>query len=116
MSLVVAYFNGEPVTIHLTSNLGDTAVALLVAGNEKGYSCWSSYLAWWKALTTSNDRGMKKFDFGGIDIENNPNVYRFKAGMGGREKNHIGVFEAYTNPVVKNLFRVAEKVYIKIKK
>ncbi|MFC1634157.1 lipid II:glycine glycyltransferase FemX [Planctomycetota bacterium] len=116
MSLVVAYFNGEPVTVHLTSHLGDTAVALLVAGNEKGYSCWSSYLAWWKALTTSNDKGMKQFDFGGIDIENNPNVSRFKAGMGGREKSRIGVFEGYTNFVVKGIFRKADMIYKKLKR
>lgn len=115
MSLVVAYYDGEPVAVHVTSHLGDTAIALLVAGNEKGYSCWSSYLAWWKALTISNDRGMKQFDFGGIDFENNLNVSRFKAGMGGQEKSHIGVFEAYTNFIVKGIFRKADLVYKKLR-
>ena len=116
MSLIMAYYDGEPVAVHVTSNLGDTAVALLVAGNEKGYSCWSSYLAWWKALTASNDKGMKPFDCGGIDFENNPNVSRFKAGMGGQEKSRIGVFEAYTNFVVKGVFRNANTIYKKLKK
>lgn len=114
MSLIVAHFDGEPVTVLVTSNLGDTAIALLVASNEKGYSCGSSYLAWWKALTASNDRGMKKFDFGGIDFENNPNVSRFKAGMGGEESFYIGVFEAYTNSIVKSVFRKADMIYTKL--
>lgn len=116
MSLFVAYFEDDPVTVHVTSSLGDTAIALLVASNEKGYSCWSSYLTWWKALMASKDKGMKKFDLGGIDFENNLNVSRFKAGLGGQEKSHIGAFEAYTNTVVKNLFRMAEKVYVKMKR
>ena len=116
MSLVVAYFEGEPVTVHITSYLGDTAIALLVASSEKGYTCWSSYLTWWKALTVAKNKGMKQFDFGGIDFENNLNVSRFKAGMGGEEKTHLGAFEAYTNAIVKNLFRAAEKVYTKIKR
>lgn len=115
MSLVVASFEGEPVTVHVASHLGDTTIALLVAGNEKGYTCNSSYLAWWKVLTTANDRGMKQIDFGGIDFENNLNVSRFKAGMGGEEKSHIGVFEAYTNFVVKGIFRKADMIYSKLR-
>lgn len=116
MSLIVAYFDGEPVTVHVTSNLGDTAIALLVASSEKGYTCWSSYLAWWKALTASDGKGMKKYDLGGIDFEGNPAVSRFKAGIGGEKQFHIGTFEAYTNSVVRNIFRMAEKVYRMVKK
>ncbi len=115
MSLVVASFEGEPVTVHVASHLGDTTIALLVAGNEKGYTCNSSYLTWWKVLTTANEKGMKQIDFGGIDFENNLNVSRFKAGMGGEEKFHIGVFEAYTNFVVKGIFRKADKIYSKLR-
>lgn len=116
MSLVVASFEGEPVTVHVASHLGDTAIALLVAGNARGYSCNSSYLAWWKVLTTANEKGMRQIDFGGIDFENNLNVSRFKAGMGGEEKSHIGVFEAYTNFVVKGIFRKADMIYTKLKR
>lgn len=116
MNVIVAYLNGEPVTVHVTSNLGDTAIALSVAANEKGYSCWSSYLAWWKALTISNEMGMKKYDFGGVNFESNPTVSRFKAGMGGEEQFHIGAFDAYTNFVVKGIFRKVDMLYAKIKK
>lgn len=116
LSLVVASFEGEPVTVHIASHLGDTSIALLVASNAKGYTCNSSYLAWWKVLTTANDRGMKQIDFGGIDFENNLNVSRFKAGMGGEEKSHIGVFEAYTNFVVKSIFRKADMIYTKLRR
>ena len=111
MSPVVVCLNGEPVAVHLTSNLGDTAIALLVAASDQGYSCWSSYLAWWKALTISNERGMKKYDFGGIDFEKNPSVSRFKAGMGGEEQFHIGAFDAFKSSVTRNAFRIGEKIY-----
>lgn len=116
MNVIVAYYHGQPVTAHVTSNLGDTAILLLVASSEKGLACGSSYLVWWKAVTASNRLGMKNYDVGGIDFENNVTVSRFKAGMGGDECSHIGAFEAYTSSMAKNIWRAAEKVYRLIKK
>lgn len=116
MNVIVAYYHGQPVTAHVTSNLGDTAILLLVASSEKGLACGSSYLVWWKAVTASNRLGMKYYDVGGIDFENNVTVSRFKAGMGGYECSHIGAFEAYSSLRVKSIWRVADKVYRLIKR
>lgn len=116
MNITIAYFDGEPTAVHLASNLGDTSVVLLAASNEKGLACGASYLVWYKGAIAALNAGMKWYDLGGIDPDKNPNVYQFKSRMGGDEALHIGAFEAYANPLVKRLWRMAEKAYTLIKR
>ena len=115
MNVIVAYQNGEPVTTHVTSNLGDTGLLLLVASNGKGFECGSSYLAWWRAVTNCESRGMKKYDVGGVDFRHNPTVSEFKAGLGGEDCRYIGAFEACDDWYTKLKWRIAEKAYNYIK-
>ena len=116
MNIIVAYSDGEPVAAHLASNLGDTGVVLLAASNEKGLACGSSYLIWYKGAVSALNAGMKWYDLGGIDPDNNPTVYQFKARMGGEDVLHIGAFEAYSNLGAKSIWRATEKIYRLIKK
>lgn len=111
INVIVAYYNGEPVTAHATSNLGDTGILLLVASNEKGLACHSSYLAWWRAIGASHRAGIKNYDVGGIDFENNTTVSQFKAGMGGEEAFHIGTFEACSGSCARAAWRLTENIY-----
>ncbi len=116
MDVILAYCDGEAVTAHATSNLGDSGVLLLAASNEKGLTCHSAYLAWWRAVGASCRAGMKYYDVGGIDFENNTTVSQFKAGMGGRETSHIGAFDACSNLYAKMTWRLIDKLYRKLKK
>ncbi|HUV63791.1 MAG TPA: peptidoglycan bridge formation glycyltransferase FemA/FemB family protein [Sedimentisphaerales bacterium] len=116
MSLVVAYLDGEPVSVHVSTNLGDSGILLLAASSEKGYECSASYVAWWKAVLISKSRGMKKYDVGGVDFEHDPGISRFKAGMGGEECSYIGAFEACTNAAVENVWAMSERAYRVLKR
>lgn len=116
MNFIVACYENEPVSVHLSSHLGDTGVALLVASNEKGLDCGSSYLIWWKACIAAKNAGMKRFDLGGIDPNNNPGSYRFKSQISGQEYRCIGAFDACSSLPVKMAWRASEKVYNLIKK
>lgn len=111
MRLIMAYCDGVPVSAHLTSNLGDSAVFLLGGSSEEGLARRASYLSWWRAITFSNQMGMKRYDVGGVDFEKNPTVSRFKAGIGGNDVLYIGAFEACTRPSIKALWRAAEGIY-----
>lgn len=115
MNIIVVHFHGEPVAAHLASNLGDTAVVLLAATNELGLACGSSYLIWYKGAVAAGLAGMKLYDLGGVDPDNNPNVYKFKSRMGGKESFHIGAFEAYGSISAKTTWRMAEKIYRMVK-
>lgn len=116
MNIIVAYYEGEPVSAHLASNLGGTSVVLLAASNKHGLSCGSSYLIWYRGAISALNAGMEWYDLGGIDPDSNPNVYQFKSRMGGEEALHIGMFEACSSGIVKNVWRVAEKVHRLLKK
>jgi lipid II:glycine glycyltransferase (peptidoglycan interpeptide bridge formation enzyme) len=116
MNFIVAYYENEPVSVHLASHLGDTGVALLVASNEKGLECGSSYLIWWKACIAAKNAGMRRLDLGGIDPDNNPGGYRFKSQISRQEYCCIGAFDACSSLPVKMAWRASEKVYNIIKK
>jgi hypothetical protein len=111
MCLTVGYRRDEPVTVHVTSNLGATGVFLLSASSQDGYECRASYLAWWRAITRSSDVGMKNYDTGGIDFTKAPDIARFKAGIGGNETFHIGTFEAYVDKRASIIWSVSKRLY-----
>jgi len=116
MNVVMAYDDGEPLTVDVTSNLGDTAVGIFQASSQKGLKLGSSYLVWWHALLAAKRAGMKRYDLGGVDPDKNPNVYQFKARMGGEDAYYVGAFEATTNTIIKNMWHIGEKIYRIIKK
>ena len=111
MNVIAAFYQGQPVTVLVTSTMGDTGVVLLVASSEKGLECCSSYLAWWRAITACLSKGMKRFDVGGVDFEKNPTVLQFKAGIGGTDCCYIGAFEAFDSSLARIRWRIAEKAY-----
>ena len=110
-TVLIAYYDGQPVTAHATTHLGNTAVPILTASNETGLRYRTSYLLWWKAYLMAKDLGLEYYDLGGIDPDKNPKGYLFKKRMGGEETFHIGTFEAYTNPRILSLWHFAEKCY-----
>ena len=116
MNVIVAHYEGKPTSALLASNLGDTAIVLLAASNETGLKCGSSYFVWYRGAISALNSGMKWYDLGGIDPDNNPNVYQFKSRMGGDEFFHIGAFDAYGSTHVKIIWHICDKIYRHIKK
>jgi len=114
--ILVAYYDGRPVTAYATTHFGNTAVPIIWASNKTGLECGSPYLVLWRAYLSAKSLGMKYYDLGGIDKEGNPNGYLFKKRMGGAEQFHIGTFEAYKSSAARNILAMAEKVYKKFKK
>lgn len=115
MNIIVAYCDDEPVSALLVSHLGDTSVVLLATSNEKALACGASYLIWYRGAVSAFRAGMRLYNLGGIDPDNNPNVYQFKSRMGGEEAFHIGAFEACSSGTVKAVWHIGDKVYQRIK-
>jgi lipid II:glycine glycyltransferase (peptidoglycan interpeptide bridge formation enzyme) len=111
LNFVAAYCDGEPVSVHVGSNLGTTGVALLAATDEKGLACGASYLVWWKACVAAKNAGMKQYDLGGIDPEKDPGCYQFKSHISRQESVSIGAFEAYSSLPVRAVWHASMKVY-----
>ncbi len=99
----------EDAAGHIGSELGHTSVYLLGASNDVGRRTKASYLLQWHVLVRAKRAGLGVYDLGGIDVESNPGVYRFKSGMGGVELDIAGPFERVSRGWRGSLVRAAER-------
>lgn len=111
----LASHEGNVVAGHLGAYHGDTAVYLLGAATEAGLRLNASYLLQWQVIQHAQSRGCIWYDLGGVDPEQNPDVFRFKSRMGGRDVSAPGPYEAGST-ARRWIVRHAEAVYRKIKK
>jgi hypothetical protein len=100
---------------HIGAYHGDTAVYLLGAANESGLKTNASYLLQWRVIEYSKERGCNWYDLGGIDPEANPDVYRFKARIGGLDVLAPGPYESGASARRKFL-QITESLYRMIRK
>ena len=103
--------DGVPVAGHVSSALGQSKVFLFGASTPEGNRHKASYLLQWDALTAARSRGMKWYDLGGIDPDENEGVYRFKARMSGIDVTAPGPFELLPDGARAWVTRAAEWVY-----
>lgn len=110
MKIMVCKYEGEPVSSAVFSGIGDTGIYLLGATGHKGMKTKGSYLLQWRAVQWFKEKGCRWYDLGGINPENNPGVYHFKAGLSGRDVCHIGPYEVCNRPLSSLLVRWGEGV------
>jgi lipid II:glycine glycyltransferase (peptidoglycan interpeptide bridge formation enzyme) len=89
MQIFVATFEKEPIGALVCSLLGEQAIYLLGATNEKARDLKAAYLLQWRAMMWFKEHGAKSYDLGGIDEIKNPGGYHFKTGFGGVEAIQI---------------------------
>jgi lipid II:glycine glycyltransferase (peptidoglycan interpeptide bridge formation enzyme) len=109
--IIICYSEGKPITVHVTTHYGNTALPIITANNEAGLKLGSSYIVWWKAFVEAKTLGMEYYDLGGIDKVANPQGYQFKKHLGGDEIFHIGSYEICKNEFMRVLWRNAERAY-----
>ncbi|MBA2919038.1 peptidoglycan bridge formation glycyltransferase FemA/FemB family protein [Sphingomonas sp. MAH-20] len=107
--LHLAWQGDELVAGHVGTYTGDTAVYVLGANTPAGRDVRASYFLQWQVIEYAKSRGITFYDLGGIDPRANPDVYHFKARMGGREVAHAAQWELATGLVAPPLVRLAEK-------
>jgi hypothetical protein len=103
--------DGEDAAGRMDSPLGDGCINLLAATNDAGRSTKAAYLAQWQSLLEAKRRGCLWYDLGGIDPEANPDVYRFKRGVGGVDVTAPGPFEMKPSGVRGRVALHAESLY-----
>ena len=94
MVTFLARKDGEPIGALVCSLLGDTAIYLLGATNEKARELKASYFLQWQAMLWLKQRGATVYDLGGIDPEANPGGYHFKSGFGGNDVTQLPTYAA----------------------
>jgi lipid II:glycine glycyltransferase (peptidoglycan interpeptide bridge formation enzyme) len=77
--------DGEAVGSLVCSLIGETALYVLGATNERARELKAAYFLQWQALTHLKARGALGYDLGGANPVTNPGGHHFKKGFGGPE-------------------------------
>jgi lipid II:glycine glycyltransferase (peptidoglycan interpeptide bridge formation enzyme) len=97
------YYSGA-----IVSSLGTMGYYLFGATNGKGLENKGSYLVQWRVLELLKEHGCRTYDLNGINPEENPTTYMYKARLGGKnrkELEEIGMFEAASDPISRGVVR-----------
>jgi len=89
MRILICQDKGAPVAGLVTSAMGDSAIYLLGATNDEGLKAQGAYLLQWTMIKWLKENGIRWYDLGGIDPEQNPGVYSFKRGFSGADLTQI---------------------------
>ena len=114
--VLLCYYEGECIAGHISSQLGNTAVNLFRANSEVALQLRAAYRLQWEGVRYAKEAGLKWYDLGGIDPDNNPGVYAFKKGMGGIDTTAPGPFEYYPGRLKKTLIFRGEQMYRYLKR
>ena len=95
----LATHKGQVVAGYVGSLVGDTAVYLLGATDDRGLEYRAGYWLQWQVMRVARDKGMQWYDLNGFDRLTTPEVSRFKSRMGGREVIANGPVEIGTGLV-----------------
>ena len=111
LKIFIAYKDNIPIASAIGTAIGNTGIYLLGASNESGMKNKASYLLQWEMIKWLKQKGCQRYDLGGINLDENPGVYKFKSGITEREVFGIGTFETYKSRISKKIVSLGE--YIK---
>jgi hypothetical protein len=108
MVVHLAWHENELVAGHIGSFAGDTVVYLLGASTAKGRELRASYLLQWNVIEYAISNGNSCYDLGGIDQNENPNVYRFKKRLNGQHVTEVGPYEFAPGRLTERVLQLVE--------
>ncbi|MEK7747362.1 MAG: peptidoglycan bridge formation glycyltransferase FemA/FemB family protein, partial [Elusimicrobiota bacterium] len=85
--------DGRPAALRACAMLGEKAVDLLAASDEKGRRLYASYALLWELLRECRARGVREYDLGGADPDAAKGVYDFKKGTGASFTRTLGEWD-----------------------
>lgn len=113
LSSILDYFNkdliyyecrdeeGKLIAIRAIAVVGSTGWDLLAASNNVARKQYANYAIIWKLLSDLSNNGVTICDMGGVDPTNNPGVFNFKKGLGGKKIDYLGEYEWANIPLLK---------------
>jgi hypothetical protein len=104
----LAQKEGQSIAALVCSLIGETAICLFAAANEKARELHAANFLQWQAMLWLKEHGALQYDLGGIDPESNPGGYHFKSGMGGDEASQLPPCSISRSSVSEALMRGAE--------
>lgn len=101
-SLIMAYYEDEPIAGGITLVYGDKAWAMYGGAANVHTNLKAYYGLNYQRMLWANERGAKYFDFFGIPVKREPGaklygLYQFKKSFGGEEYDFIGEYDLVVN-------------------
>ncbi|MBD3376285.1 peptidoglycan bridge formation glycyltransferase FemA/FemB family protein [candidate division KSB1 bacterium] len=116
MKIMLGKYKNETICALISSSLGNTGIYLLGATSNSGLKYNGSNLLQWEMIKYLKENNIYFYDLGGINPEKNPGVYNFKkrlAGKKGRDIQHIGTYNYYSNKLNEIFLYFVNKLYSK---
>ncbi|MFH1744752.1 MAG: peptidoglycan bridge formation glycyltransferase FemA/FemB family protein [bacterium] len=110
IKLYLAEYEGRIIAGTIISFFGDTATYIHGASSNKYRNIMAPYLLQWQAIMDAKNKGIKYYDFFGIDEKKWPGVTRFKKGFGGQEVKYSGTYDIVFDNFWYNVYRVGRWV------
>ncbi len=100
----VAHYEDKPVACAMVNFYEDTATYLHGGSDEKYKNLMAPQLLHWEIIKIAKSRGIKFYDWWGIDEKRWPGITRFKRGFGGKELCAPGTFDLPINKFLYKLY------------
>jgi peptidoglycan pentaglycine glycine transferase (the first glycine) len=116
--LFLAEYQGQVIAATLALLYGDKVWYLYGASSNNHRNVMPNYLLQWSMITWAKENNCSLYDFRGVPgelTEDNPlyGLYRFKKGFNGDFTEFMGEYDLVFDPLMYNLWNVAEPIYYK---
>lgn len=106
--LLIAFYNGEPLTAWLLLNFKDTLYYPYGGSSKSHPEVMANNLVAWEAIKMGKKLGLKKFDMWGADFKHG--FHKFKQGYGGQLVEYIGTYDLVFNWPIYLIFTFIDKL------
>ena len=113
MKVLMAYYNGEPISGVIPIMYGNKTWYLYGASSNEHRNLMPNYLLQWEMIKIALNRKSDIYDFRGVPgiADDSNGLYRFKKGFGAEYTEFVGEVYMPFKPLIYKLYKISEKVF-----
>jgi lipid II:glycine glycyltransferase (peptidoglycan interpeptide bridge formation enzyme) len=108
--------NGETIALRAYARWGDQAFDLLAAASPLARKVYASHGLLWRLFNDCFEKGIRRYDLGGVEPSKNKGVFDFKKGTGADLFAYLGEWEvsspSWAKSVANCVLRLKQKVKV----
>ncbi len=110
IDLYLAFFENTPIAAHIVGFFRDFGYYLHGASSREHRKVMGPHRLHWKIIKDLKQKGLKYYDFWGIDKEKWPGLTRFKTSFGSSKTTYPGTFDLVFKPIWYSLYLLGKKI------
>ena len=113
MKILMAYYNGEPISGVIPIMYGNKTWYLYGASSNEHRNLMPNYLLQWEMIKLALNRKSDMYDLRGVPgiADDSNGLYRFKKGFGAEYTEFVGEVYMPYKPLMYNLYKISEKAF-----